>query len=123
MSRRLNPGRRSTYQTEEAVQTNRATSSAEANFKLLFPYLGGATDEQIVEILEAAASNKPNSRCWSLRARVPAAFVYNPRAPLSQRGSRQTPKYSTPMGEAYDEFKIDTLPKTPTTWVIGVSRR
>jgi TIR domain len=102
---------------------SRNYASAEANFKLLFPYLGGATDEQIVEILEAAASNKPNSRCWSLRARVPAAFVYNPRAPLSQRGSRQTPKYSTPMGEAYDDFKIDTLPKTPTTWVIGVSRR
>jgi hypothetical protein len=29
-------------------------TSAEANFKLRFPYLGGATDEQIVEILEAA---------------------------------------------------------------------
>jgi hypothetical protein len=36
---------------------SRNYASAEANFKLLFPYLGGATDEQIVEILEAAASN------------------------------------------------------------------
>ena len=100
---------------------SRNYASAEANFKLLFPYLGGATDEQIVEILEAAASNNQIADAGlCAREYLPPLFT-TPRAPLSQRGSRQTPKYSTPMGEAYDDFKLIHCRKPRPLWRTGVS--
>jgi hypothetical protein len=37
---------------------SRSSRSAEANFQLLLPYLDRATNEQVVDILEAAASNE-----------------------------------------------------------------
>jgi TIR domain len=85
---------------------SRNYASAEANFKLLFPYLGGATDEQIVEILEAAASNNQIADAGlCAREYLPPLFTTHGHL-LAKKDRGKLAKYSTPMGEAYDDFKL-----------------